>query len=642
MVNISKKIPGLSKISAVLPQKKKLLGIKFIEVYLLITLIALTSYHWALSAPVLCVILWLFQPTEYLELLNERRKGFIENIFDVSYQDGKITTEYFLKKIESGEWYRKIVCGVSDKIQDFLVVDPFPQPGVLSIGGMGSGKTTTVKGIVCTSLATSSKCAIFIIVDVSDKGAGDYSTLFKYKDNVATALFEKQKLVPVFNMCFEELQQRSKRFKDMGGCGDFLIYEEKYRALAERYKKIHEKLVSSIALDSTESSLLEDIAMKDLLIMTPEFNRALLEISKGKINSDNVKAAVYNKEFVGVTQINIVIEEFHTVPNCKEVEFMENSNTEGTIAYMLKQLARTSRSSGFNLILSTQRATYTEVPNDIKAGLTTTLCHRVNSPNDIPANIPHAGDIKGHQRGRSAYEDGFIQYPYFSGSSMEKLVDKYYVPLKGELFAYKMEDYHKALGGTGSDGMCATMPLKFVIQNNQMFTAKKIVERILPMFGYEFVSQDLTSLDISAVATKGGHKYGILIIAPAAGSRGGFGKSVSDKKLANFRSELSLIEADRYLIFSFEKGGGVSFRESEGLKGISMDFEDMLKMADIMDNQETTKVLGTFDKLFEGIPLTKNLDEEASDDDSGSKKKSESTRKRYSEDEDFSKMFTKP
>lgn len=640
MVKLSQFSSVVTKFWALIPGKKELLKVRLIDIHLLLVLIFTIFYNWPYSIPVLGVMIWLYQFNEYCDILVERYRQTLDLLFDVTFKDGNITTEYFLGKIESGEWYRKMVCGVSDKLQDFLVVDPLTNSGLLSIGGMGSGKTTTVKGIMCTSLASSSVCSAWFVVDVSDKGAGDYASMFQYKANVATALYEKQKLVPIMNMLFEELQQRSKRFKDMGGCAHFLEYEDRYRELALKYKTIFDKLVASTPLGSSENELLEEIATKDLLIMPSDFNRAVLEISKGQINSENIKSALYEKKFVGVTQINVIFEEFHSIPNCKEVEFMENCNTEGTIAFMLKTLARTSRSSGFNIIVSTQRATYTEVPNDLKTGLNTTLCHRVNSGNDVPGNIPHAADIKGHQRGRSATEEGFVQYPYFSGASMEKLVNKYYKPLEGEMFAYKMSDYHKALSGTGSDGMCATMPLKFVVQNNQMFTARKIVERILPIFGYEFVSQDLTSLDISAVASKNGHKYGILIIAGSSGSRGGFGKSVSDKKIANFKSELALIEADRFLVFSFEKGNSVPFRESDLSKGIAMDFEDLLKMADIIDNQETTKVLGTFDKLFEGIPLTRDLDsiEQA---EPTPKKSTSKNSIRYSEDEDFANKFMK-
>ena len=103
----------------------------------------------------------------------------------------------------------------------------------------------------------------------------------------------------------------------MGGCGNYLEYEERYRDLAARYKSIHEKLVSGQELTTEEKEKLEDIAMKDLLVMPADFNRALLEISKGKVNSENVKASTYEKEFEGVAQINIVMEEFHTIPSSK-------------------------------------------------------------------------------------------------------------------------------------------------------------------------------------------------------------------------------------------------------------------------------------------------------------------------------------
>lgn len=620
-----------------LPNKVAITNIPHIEIILLLAM-PLSFFIWEyLTIGILLVILWLYQPIEYLEHLKHKWNSLLDVLFDVEYKDGFITTEYFLSKIESGEWFRKMVCGVSDKLQDFLVVDPKDAPGILLIGGMGSGKSTTGKGIVCTSLATSSKCAVYIIVDVSDKGAGDYTTLFKYKDNVATALYEKQKLVPVFNMAYEELVQRAKRFKNMYNSANFLEYEDHYRKMAAKYKLIYEKIKTDPkSLSQEEKEYLQFIANHDQLIMSAKFNRALMDISNGVIGSDTVRDALYDKEFVGVAQFNIIMEEFHSIPSSKEVEFMENHATEGTIAYMLKQLGRTGRSFGFNLIPATQRCTYTEVPNDIKAGLTTTLCHRVNSPNDAQtANLPHAAEIKAYQRGRAAYEDGFVQYPYFSGASMERLVDKYYIPNKGELFAYKMADYHKALSGTGSDGMVLTMPLKFIITNNQMFTTKKIVERILPIFGFQLIEEDLTSLDINAVAMKNGHKYGIMIINGGGGGRGGFGRGPSSKKMENFKTELTLINADRFLVFSFEKGES-SVRISD-IPGIVMDFEDLIKMADIIDNQETTKVLGTFEKLFSQIPLNKDLDTVAPKEAAATGKKS--AKSRYEEDDDFMKKF---
>lgn len=589
--------------------------VDYLDLYLLAALFILPfAVHWTLALLVILIIWIVYEIAEYFEILRYRRDNLLEFLFDAKFSGVDITLEKYIQKIESGAWERKMVLGVSDKEQDFLVRDPNDTPGALGVGGMGSGKTTWGLFTVGTSFMTSSHLAFFLFVDVSDKGAADYSTFFKYKKNAATALYEKAKLVPVFMFLYAELLARSERFKNMDAANSVPTYEERYRAYAKKYQDLYAELLKGKKLNQDDRDLLDKISKVDLLIMPPSFNVALKKICNGDTSEETLKEALYDKVFKGVAQINVIIEEFHAIPSSKEMDYFENASTPGTIANMFQQLARTSRSSGFNFILITQRLLSNEVPSDIKTATATTLCHKVNNPGDAAmANLPHAETIKGViHKGRAAYEDGFSQAPLFSRGTLDKLVEKYYKPLEGELFAYSVEDYHRALGGTGSDGMCDTMPLKFVVKNSAMFNHRRIVSRILSLYNVEEVPWDLTSLEVSLVAEKDGVRYAIL--AHKRETKG-YGSGISSERIRTFIQEAhGVIKADKFIIFNFDSSDG-SIPKDKDILGFNLGPEAMEKIGEVFDNKDKTVANGSFDTLFNNIPLTAFINGSTGSDD---------------------------
>jgi hypothetical protein len=109
----------------------------------------------------------------------------VKNIINQPFNTDTINLENYLGKIKCGAWRRKIMLGVSGK--GWLLKDPVKDPGLLCLGQMGSGKTTTAKGVCLTCLLSTGDRAWMPFFDASDKNGLDYSPFFGYPKNTCYA-----------------------------------------------------------------------------------------------------------------------------------------------------------------------------------------------------------------------------------------------------------------------------------------------------------------------------------------------------------------------------------------------------------------------------------------------------------------------
>lgn len=563
----------------------------------------------------------------FKEVYKDWKTQLLEFIYEGKYKESDANYDSWIDGIERGIWSRRMVLGISDSEQGWLVVNPEENAGLLLVGGMGSGKSTSGKFILATMFASAKGKAMFIFCDFSAKGCADYSPFFKYDGCVAVAIYEPAKMIPLFMFLQEELKAREKRFQNMFQSEKVSSYEEKFLEIIAFYKKIIEKYKSKEFFGSENTSQLRSLGLKseeellvkiykqDLLEMTEDQTNALGHIIKGSREPEVLERATYTQEYHGVAQINVLIEEFHEVPMSPEMNYNENQDTHGTIAYIFKKLAKVSRSFGYNFILVNQRAIPTEMPSNIKLIANTTLCHKVNNSADAQMlNLPKVEEIKGEaMKGRSVYEGGFNQCPFLTKSSLDKLLERYYIPLKAKLYGKPLKDYQHSFSQSGSDGMCDIQDHEFVVLNHPMFRGIKVCEKFMSNYGWELDEETSTvSTEINAVFKKGTKRFGLLINQPRESGRGmgGVQMGPSDKKMKSFASECEMLKLDGAVYFNLDKkemsggrmGGMGGATGGDNIERIG--FEDLIKAGNLFDHAEETKKGKTYDELYRKLVLT--------------------------------------
>lgn len=567
-------------------------------------------------------------PNEMQKKYKDFANTLAHKLFDGNYAESKIDQKAWLKALDDGRWCRLMVLGISDKEMGWLIKNPLDNAGVLLVGGMGSGKSTCGKFILTTMFASAKGKAVFLFCDVSSKGCADYSPFFKFKGCTANALYDPAKLIPLFLFLDDELKKRQTAFANMFASENMTAYEKNYETLQKLYNEMLEALKSGKDIESiggkfaykcnlnSAREVLEETHKHNLLDMP----RERLEALKGVLDGDTslVKKALHKDKFEGVAQVNVLIEEFHSVPNSPEMNFQENQDIQGTIANILKNLAKVSRSFGFNFILVNQRATFTEVPPNIKLIANTTLCHKVNNPSDASGlNLSRVEEIKGEEmKGRAVYEEGFSQAPFLSKDTMDTILEKYYVPLKAKLFGKQLGEYQTAFQSEGSDGMADVMTHEFVVLNNTMFRPKKIIEKFFKAYGWNIdESYKTTATEIQIVLSKEDKKIGVIVNQNRETGAGKMAMSngPSEKKMKDFANECDMLGIQGKLFINLDKREGGMGGSRGMMNGGSSDlvekitYEDLLKAGVVFDNKETTVEEGNYEDLYKNLALTKFL-----------------------------------
>lgn len=422
----------------------------------------------------------------------------------------------YFRRLSDGSFKDKLVYGVAEEKRGFLALDPVEQPGALYCGGMGSGKSVAMRFTVVTNFIVNSENTVYILIDPL-KGMTDYAPLFKYKENVAVAVNDTAKLVPAIKMLYQECMARKEAFSEIQA-NNIYTYE----------KKMREK----------------------------------------------------DPNFEGVARIMICMEEFHAVPASNEVKYHMNVDRPGSIAAMLKELMRVGRSYGITLLAATQRATSDDFPSSLKPGITQLMAFKVNNPGDATAiNLAHAADIRSEQRGRCAYEGGFIQFPYFDDKGCAKLLEKNYKPLKAKLFKYPMEKYHEAFAGEGNAGMTKVEPIKSLLDNLNQYKVEDVSSRILESFGFTTAPQSNSAYVAHMIAERNNTSYGVYIVQTPDQS--------SAKAIDALKKGLKFLNCNSVCVMNYGKSMPPSLDSLvKELGGFAIDLEDMNRIAQVLDNKD--------------------------------------------------------
>jgi hypothetical protein len=489
--------------------------------------------------------------------------GVVSNLLDKVFLSPTQKVEgdlnSYIKALESGKFKDKVVFGISDSEKGFHYLDPVMQPGALFCGGMGSGKSIAMRFTVATHIATNSENTFYILVDTL-KGMNDYVQLFKdetddfgniikenpYKRNVVAAINDSAKIVPVIDMVYEECMARKEEFSNVGANN---IYSY-------------------------------DSIMKDK-----------------------------DKDFKGIARMMICIEEFHAIPNSPQVRFAMKVDQQGSIASKLKELMRVGRSYGICFMFATQRATSEDVPSQLKPGLSMMMAFRMNNPGEASSmNLPHAQEIGVKQRGRCAYEDGFIQYPYISDDILEIMLKKYYKPLIAKLLKGQPEDYHKALAGEGNDGMVWIKPYKDIIKFSNQYDIKTIATRLLKDFNIEVEIQPNETFVADMIGTKYDDKYAIRLINNR--------EQGSKKEVEALIRGAEVLKCNKILVIVSEISppmGVNSLEKNSEVDAVVLDNDDLIQIANMLDNRAVLEKEGKFHEFYlrYGISDIKDLENDS-------------------------------
>lgn len=587
----------------------------------------------------------------------------IKTIINQSFNVDVIDMQAYLDKTQSGEWRRKILLGVSGK--GWLIKDPVKNPGVLCLGEMGSGKTTTIKGVINTCLLSTGDRAWIPFFDASDKNGLDYNVFFGYPKNTCYATGSIEKIIPFLDLHYRELKARGLAFKDMGAA-DIGRYEVLYEYRKRRYLYLYEKALKDPSLsflnntttnaelhdyltkkfsvdynikkfksgdkgsvkemqdqyrmDMTDDVFLRHLGKRNILRMPVEFNNALIRFSNGELESSDLKTLEYSKVFKGASQIYTLFEEFHTIPDSPQVAFDENKKTFGTAAFQLYQIARTGRSLGMTIFVATQRANYGELPTDIRSGVSNVLCHKVTDPNAVGGyDLGRAAEIR--QQGRAlTTTDGFVQYPYFDDKTMTQLMEKYLKPNEGEMFGTTMEEWHNVLEQDGAGGMIRNYPLDSIVKNYRVFYDEisgvnripEISDRVLRMFDFKTAMSPIRGVKIEATAERDGKKYGVVTVVINRRSS----DDVSDMFMENIENEKEMLGLDGVIIFVYGESRRLS-RRSDDSNDIIVEIEDLMAISEAFEARKELEERGYWLRKYNALKLSRpaSHEEELSSDE---------------------------
>jgi hypothetical protein len=354
----------------------------------------------------------------------------------------------YLKMVETGKFYNRMVYGVAEDKRGFHIVDPVEAPGSLSVGGMGSGKSLGCRFTLITRMISNSEHDLFILIDPL-KGMTDYTCLFPLKENVITALNNPAKLIPVIDMVHAECMARKDAFSAVGAKN---IYE---------YEKMMRKKDPNYRLAR-------------IIICFEEFH------------------AVPNSEYI---KFSFKCDNPGTVAY-KLKEIMRISRSYGFSIHCASQRATPDDvPSTLKPGLSTMMAFRVNNPGDAAA-----------------INLPACADIRSEQRGRCVYEGGFMQFPFLPDETAIALLQKYYKPLKAKLLKYSVADYHKALEGEGNEGMVRVKPYKDILTNISEYNPIAVYTRFLEAFNFKIDRQNNPALGVQLIAERNNVKYAVLAV----------------------------------------------------------------------------------------------------------------------------------
>lgn len=251
----------------------------------------------------------------------------------------------------------------------YLTCNPKDSPGSLFVGGMGSGSSSAAFFTALTHKLTNSEDSLYFFVDLL-KEAWQFQSLWK----------------------------------------------------------------PSVAHNKTDATAV--IKSEEKLVQLINFLYLELNARKKALTSgSHLNLTEYNNKNENLAEVHIFMENFHSIPRASLIRYSLNENTIDSTAWKLKTLYRTGHNYGIYFNNFSQRAALEDVPMSLKPGISNMFCfHMNNNSSDTAAiNFKHASEILIGQRGRCAYAEGFLQFPFVSDVEAEALIKKYVKQLKAGL-----------------------------------------------------------------------------------------------------------------------------------------------------------------------------------------------------------------
>ena len=530
-------------------------------------------------------------------------KKIVQDLFLAPIPNVEGDIHSYVKAIESGKFKNKLVYGVSDKEKGFLMYDPIKNPGALYCGSMGSGKSIAMRFTVATHIATNSENTVYLLMDPL-KGMTDYALLFdgKKKDfskNIAHATNDAAKVVPLVDMVFDEAMERKFLFSIFSSKNIYdidLKLNDIYQEIVKLSNVKDEEDLYNQLINLSNASVQNWHEVVSELKTLKEEKKLFFKVFEQFL--DLKKSG--EKKHPGVARIIICIEEFHKIPNSNYVKFNMQSDREGSIANKMKELMRIGRSYGIAFMFATQRGTAEDVPTSLKPGLSVMMCFKMSNPGEAGAlNLPHANEITQNQRGRCAYEEGFIQYPYLDDKPLMELMTRYYKPLKAKFLKYDMNDYRTAFAGKGNSGMVKIKPFRDLVQFHNQFDLEDIIARLLEAFNIKTEIQENKAYVADQIGIKGDDRYAIKLIKDR--------NDGSDKIIDALTKGAEKLNCNKILIIGLEFIPP-SLQRKESDDFVVLDKDDLLQIANIFDNKEVLQKEGSYNELYLQYQLSSKSD----------------------------------
>lgn len=143
--------------------------------------------------------------------------------------------------------------------------------------------------------------------------------------------------------------------------------------------------------------------------------------------------------------IQVFFEDFHAIPSLINLE--NEHGIEGTTAYKFATLTRLGRSFGIFFNAASQRATAKECPKALMPGFSHRFSFHHYNPQDHEAlNLPLGNEIKAAERGRCAYEKGFLQFPYLNDEDIKSLLKTHLKEFHSNFLFKTVDEVKSSLG----------------------------------------------------------------------------------------------------------------------------------------------------------------------------------------------------
>lgn len=529
-----------------------------------------------------------------------------------------------LELIESGKLRDKVFGGISNK--GFEYFNPLTDPSLYVWGGMGGGKTVgTSADLFITKLANFERL-MMIVVDISDKEGSDWAFLTKIEDSVlkAAGRDDFSRIFIVFSLLRKELNARAIEFSKIGGAGNYEEYETLYlnklarlqfilsrakegqqlgtldRVGFEKFLSSHsdrkeciaalkvlngmkdydEKKFSSYSekyyfTSKDDKSFIKFMATNNLFRVDEEYNSSLMELANENKYSEKL---TFNKEFVGATRILIVFEEWHKIILNEIMDYINERRTTGTLANMLANFMKTSRSFGVCFTFISQSAGPAEFNSDLEVGIKNLKAYKGSGYGRVLKKDPELIEKFG-QFVTSTYEGRSITFPE---NAKANLIDRYYSPLKTELFGFQFEEWRRILSEKGTIGIIKNFDLEDLIGGHKsfdQFELRYLLERVLKEFGYEIEEVEKNKAkEVSLIVNKNGRRFGV--VYSTKNSHYG-APAISKEEIALIGYDLKEKGVEEKIFFGFGKS-----EAPDGFE-VGVSFESLQKIAEIINSKNS-------------------------------------------------------